>query len=288
MIYTDFIMKRIAIITGASAGMGREAARELFLNSQKYKFGKIDELWVIARRIDRLSSLKFDLELEAEKNPEVEHPRLVPIEANLSGRAGISAVAALLKAEQMTNEKSEGFEIALLMNNAGFGTYGEFSETPLDKELDMIDINCISLTGITGVAIPYMNKGCTILNVASLAAFLPLGNFAVYAATKSYVLSFSVALAAELKDKGIHVTAMCPGSVSTEFANVASNGARKEVKGGKSAVKTVKHALRSASKKKYVALWHPKWKVTAFFSRFVGRFIGARFTFLYNKRPYKK
>lgn len=281
-------MKRIAIITGASAGMGREAARELFLNSQKYKFGKIDEIWIIARRVDRLTSLKYDLELESEKITGVEFPRLVPIEANLSGRAGVSAVAALLNAEKMTNEKHGGFEIALLLNNAGFGTYGEFSETPLDKELDMIDINCVTLTGITGVAIPFMNRGCTILNVASLAAFLPLGNFAVYAATKSYVLSFSVALAAELKDKGIQVTAMCPGSVSTEFANVASNGARKEVKGGKSAVKTVRHALRSASRKKYIALWAPKWKVTAFFSRFVGRFLGARYTFLYNKRPYKK
>lgn len=281
-------MKRIAIITGASAGMGREAARELYLNSQKYKFGKIDEIWIIARRIDRLTSLKYDLELESEKITGVEFPRLVPIEANLSGRAGVSAIAALLNAEQMTNERHGGFEVALLMNNAGFGTYGEFSETPLDKELDMIDINCVTLTGITGVTIPFMNRGCTILNVASLAAFLPLGNFAVYAATKSYVLSFSVALAAELKDKGIHVTAMCPGSVSTEFANVASNGARKEVKGGKSAVKTVRHALRSASRKKYIALWAPKWKVTAFFSRFVGRFLGARYTFLYNKRPYKK
>lgn len=281
-------MKKIAIITGASAGMGREAARELYLNSQKYKFGKIDEIWIIARRVDRLTSLKYDLELESEKITGVEFPRLVPIEANLSGRAGVSAVAALLNAEKMTNEKHGGFEISLLMNNAGFGTYGEFSETPLDKELDMIDINCVTLTGITGVAIPFMNRGCTILNVASLAAFLPLGNFAVYAATKSYVLSFSVALAAELKDKGIQVTAMCPGSVSTEFANVASNGARKEVKGGKSAVKTVRHALRSASRKKYIALWAPKWKVTAFFSRFVGRFLGARYTFLYNKRPYKK
>ena len=152
----------------------------------------------------------------------------------------------------------------------------------------MIDTNCSTLAGLCGLAIPFMNEKSTIINVASLAAFLPLGNFAVYAATKSYVLSFSVALAAELKDKGIHVLAMCPGSVSTEFANVASNGARKEVLHGYPADKTVKHALKCASNKKHIALWAHKWKITAFFSRFIGRFFGARFTFIHNKRPYRK
>jgi len=278
-------MKRICIITGASSGMGREFTRELFINSDKYNFGKIDEIWILARRIDRLTEIQFDLSLIAEKNTSKEYPRIIPIEANLSGRAGVNAVKALLNTEKMTEEKDGGFEIALLINNAGFGTYGEFLNTPVEKELDMIDLNCTSLTGITGIALPFMNRGCTILNMASLAAFIPLGNFAVYAATKSYVLSFSVALAAELKEKGIYVTAVCPGSVSTEFANVASNGARKEVLNGKSAVKTVLHALKSASKRRVIALWAFKWKFNAFMSRFIGRFAGAWFTYKYAKRP---
>lgn len=278
-------MKRIAIITGASSGMGKEFAQELFYNSKKYGFGTIDEIWILARRIDRLTELKFDLDKEAENNPTVDYPKINSIEINLSGKNGVATFNALLKAEQQIAQKSGGFEIALLVNNAGFGTYGEFATTPLDKELDMIELNCTSLTGLCGLCIPFMNQNSSIINVASLAAFLPLGNFAVYAATKSYVLSFSVALAAELKDKGIHVTAMCPGSVSTEFANVASNGARKEVLHGKSAKKTVVHALKAATRKKYIALWAPKWKFTAFLSRFVGRFLGARYTYKYNKRP---
>lgn len=281
-------MKRIAIISGASSGMGSEFTKELFLNSENYKFGKFDEIWILARRSDRLKNLKYDLEKAAENNCSKEYPEITAIEIDLSGTKGVTAFNAILKTTKKVESKNGGFEIGLLVNNAGFGTYGEFTETPLDKELEMIDTNCSTLTGLCGLAIPFMNEKSTIINVASLAAFLPLGNFAVYAATKSYVLSFSVALAAELKDKGIHVLAMCPGSVSTEFANVASNGARKEVLHGYPADKTVKHALKCASNKKHIALWAHKWKITAFFSRFIGRFFGARFTFIHNKRPYRK
>lgn len=281
-------MKRIAIITGASSGMGSEFTKELFLNSENYKFGKFDEIWILARRSDRLKNLKYDLEKAAENNCSKEYPEITAIEIDLSGTKGVTAFNAILKTTKKVESKNGGFEIGLLVNNAGFGTYGEFTETPLDKELEMIDTNCSTLTGLCGLAIPFMNEKSTIINVASLAAFLPLGNFAVYAATKSYVLSFSVALAAELKDKGIHVLAMCPGSVSTEFANVASNGARKEVLHGYPADKTVKHALKCASNKKHIALWAHKWKITAFFSRFIGRFFSARFTFIHNKRPYRK
>lgn len=281
-------MKKIAIVTGASSGMGKEFTEELYLNNEKYSFDFFDELWILARREDRLKNIKYNLEKIAEKNPNKSYPRIKILEIDLCGTSGVNAFSALLKTTKKIEEKTGGFEISLLINNAGFGTYGEFIETPLDKELEMINTNCIALTGLCGLSIPFMKQGSTIINVASLAAFLPLGNFAVYAATKSYVLSFSVALAAELENKGISVTTVCPGSVSTEFANVASNGARKEVLHGKSANKTVIHALKTASKKKHIALWAPKWKITAFFSRFIGRFYCARYTFIHNKRPYKK
>ncbi|MBQ0052120.1 MAG: short-chain dehydrogenase, partial [Treponema sp.] len=101
--------------------------------------------------------------------------------------------------------------------------------------------------------------------------------------------SFTVALAAELKDKEIKVTALCPGSVSTDFANVASNGARKEVLHGKDPVKVVSHCLKKSRQGSHnIVLWAAKWKATAFMSRFVSRYAGARFTYLFNKRPYKK
>ena len=114
---------------------------------------------------------------------------------------------------------------------------------------------------------------------------MPLGNFAVYAATKSYVLSFSVALAAELKNRGIKVSALCPGSVSTEFAQVASNGARKEVKGGIPPQKVVAQCLKRAFAGKTTSLYRLKWRVTAFMSRFVGRYLVASYTYKHMKRP---
>ena len=92
-------------------------------------------------------------------------------------------------------------------------------------------------------------------------------------------------LAAELKDKGIKVSALCPGSVSTEFANVASNGARKEVLNGKDPVAVVAHCIKKAKRGKRIILWSTKWKLTAFMSHFVGRYLCARYTYKYNKRP---
>ncbi len=219
---------------------------------------------------------------ESAKNAENLEVKTIPM--NISGKTGVLAFELFLE-----KEKSAGdFEIENLLNNAGFGTYGPFIETPTEREMEMVELNCTALTGICGKAIPFMKAGSGIINVASLASFMPLGNFAVYAATKAYVLSFSIALAAELKDKKIKVTALCPGSVSTGFANVASNGARKEVLHGKSPEKVVRHCLARYEKRKLLALWSLKWRFTAFMSRFFGRYACARATFLFNKRPYKK
>ncbi len=268
-------MKRIAVITGASSGLGEEFTRQV---CTKYDY---DEIWIIARREEKLSALAG--ELNATKNFNC----VRPVVMNLAGKAGVEGFRKLLETEDENLHKVEsGIEIGLLINNAGFGTYGPFAETSINRQMDMIDLNCTTVTGICGVAQPYLKAGSVVINTASLAAFLPLGNFAVYGATKAYVLSFSVALAAELHDKGIKVCALCPGSVSTEFANVASNGARKAVKGGFPPQKVVAQCLRRAFKGKTVALYRPKWRITAFMSRFVGRYIGARYTYLYNKRPH--
>ena len=262
-------MKKIGIITGASSGMGAEFARQLA------KKMICDQLWIIARRSDRLEELKAQIEKDDDKIS------IIPIALDLTGSKGAEAFGTYLK----ENFPSDA-ELKILVNNAGFGTYGPFEETPVEREMQMIDLNCTSLTGICGYALPYMKKESIIINTASLAAFMPLGNFAVYAATKAYVLSFSIALAAELKPLGISVTALCPGSVSTEFANVASNGVRKEVKGGRSCEKTVHHCLKRAFNRKLTALCFFKWRFTAFLSRFVGRYLVADFTFKYNKRPH--
>lgn len=265
-------MKKLTIITGASSGLGAEFARQIYAGLQDS--GEKRELWLIARNEENLKEIALTLK---GKNALV---RTIPLD--ISGTSGVHAVKQLLDAEKEAGE----FCIDVLVNNAGFGTYGPFAETDTDREMQMVELNCTALTGLCGIALPYLMRGSAIINTASLAAFLPLGNFAVYAATKAFALSFSVALAAELKESGINVCALCPGSVSTNFANVASNGKRKEVLHGKDPVSVVRHCLASVRKNKKVALWAAKWKFTAFMSRFIGRYAGARYTFLFNKRPH--
>lgn len=257
-------MKKIAIVTGASSGMGREFA------SQIPGTRDIDEIWLVARRRDKLEALAEELSASGAI------PKI--IDADLSGRAGIKRLEAILAREP-------SFAIDALVNNAGFGTYGTFRDTDLDRQLDMIDLNVLSLTGLCHIALPYLRRGSLIVNVASLASFAPLGNFAVYAATKAYVLSFSMALAAELADDGIFVIAACPGPVDTEFAQVASNGARERVVDGKAPAAVVERCLRDAARGRHVSIMAPKWRFKAFMSRFIGRFAFARHTYIHEKRP---
>ncbi|MCH5288737.1 MAG: SDR family NAD(P)-dependent oxidoreductase [Treponema sp.] len=265
-------MKKLTIITGASSGLGAEFARQLAADARDER----QELWLIARNEEKLATVAAGL---AQTNATVR-----TFAMDISGRDGVQRVKKLLESERATGD----FVIDMLVNNAGFGTYGPFAETDTEREMQMIDLNCTTLTGICGIALPYLPRGSTVINVASLAAFLPLGNFAVYAATKAFVLSFSVALAAELKDAGIAVCALCPGSVSTNFANVASNGTRREVRHGKDPAKVVRHCLAKSRRRKRIILWAVKWKCTAFLSRFVGRYAGARLTYLFRKLPHTR
>ncbi len=267
-------MKKITIITGANSGLGFEFARQLHKNAD----AQTDEFWLIARNYEKLEESKKKIVEEQGDGAE-----LKLISLDISGKEGVARFRDLLQKERAARE----FSLKLLINNAGFGTYGPFSQTPLEKELDMIEVNCTALTGICGECLEFLDNSSRIINVSSLAAFLPLGNFAVYAATKSFVLSFSIALAAELRDKGIKVLALCPGSVSTNFAAVASNGARQEVLHGKDPAKVVTHCLKLSENGKCTAIWAARWKFTAFMSRFIGRYAGARFTFKYQKRPWK-
>lgn len=266
-------MKRIMIVTGASSGLGREFARQLSGTR------KADEIWLVARRRDRLEELAAELAANRSEKPSLPAPRI--IEADISGRAGVTRFAGLLDAEGPC-------VIDAFVNNAGFGTYGPFLDTSMERELDMIELNVTALTGLCHLAIPRMDRGSLLINVSSLASFIPLGNFAVYGATKAYVMSFSTALAAEIADAGIQAVTVCPGPVDTEFANVASNGARERVVDGKSPAKVVAHSLRCARRGKHFSIMAPKWKFKAFMSRFVGRYFFARWTYVHEKRPSRK
>ena len=261
-------MPNVAIVTGASSGIGREFALQLG------SFFTVDEIWLVARRRDRLENLAAEL---AEALPDRTRPRPVIIEADLSGPAGTAILAARLEQENP--------DIRLLVNNAGYGSYGPFADTEKDFQLGQIDLNCRALTDLSWTALRYMGPGSRLVNVASLAAFSALGNFAVYAATKAYVLSFSAALAAELAPRRIRVTALCPGSVSTEFAAVASGGARQEVHNGLPADQVVRTCLKHARRGKFLSLFALDWKITAFASRVVGRTLIARLTARFHPRP---
>ncbi len=188
---------KIAIVTGASSGIGRE-----FVKLLDKELMSLDEIWVIARREDRLKALAKEV-----------GTKLVPIEMDITSKEAVGVLAYLLK------EKKPA--VKLLINCAGFGKIGKVAELPAEGQLSMVKVNCLALTELTLMVLPYMAKKSRIIQMASVAAFLPQPRFAVYAATKSYVLSFSRALNKELADTGIRVTAVCPGPVKTEFFDLA-------------------------------------------------------------------
>ncbi|GKX28932.1 short-chain dehydrogenase [Vallitalea longa] len=194
-------MKKIAVITGASSGFGREFVKQICM-SKGYNF---DEIWIIARRKERLTNL-------ASKFPKQIFKIL---DLDLADEKCLQKYKNILQQEKPN--------VKLLINNAGLGKVGCFDKIALDDNMNMIDVNIKALTYITHVTLKYMRKSSRIIHIASSAAFLPQPKFAVYAATKSYVLSFSRALERELNDRGIYVTAVCPGPVETEFFKVASN-----------------------------------------------------------------
>ena len=183
---------KIAVITGASSGMGREF---VYAFDKEEKF---DELWVIARREDRLAELQGRC-----------RARVSPIALDLGKRESFGEYKALLESEKP--------EIAVLVNAAGFGLFGVFEEMDMDRQLDIIDLNSRALTAMCHMSVPYMRPGSRIVNMGSMSSWQPVPYINVYGASKAYVLSFSRALVVELKDKCIHVMTVCPGWIKTEF-----------------------------------------------------------------------
>lgn len=194
------VRMRVAIVTGASSGMGREFVLQI---GALYK--NLDEIWVIARR-------KGNLERVAEQS----RLPLRIFDGDLLKKPVYKAFCEALCEDTP--------DIRMLVNAAGFGRSGSVEEINMQRRLiqtDMVGLNCQALTRMTLLCLPYMHPGSRIVNLASAAAFCPQPYFAVYAATKSYVLSFSRSLREELKTRGIIVTAVCPGPVDTPFFDVS-------------------------------------------------------------------
>ena len=191
-------MKKVALITGASAGLGVEFARQLSKRGHR--------LVLAARRKDRLEELAKELG----------NARAVAIDLSKANAA----------TKLLADVEAAGEQVDLLVNNAGFGLIGRFAELDAKRERQMVDLNIGVLMDLCRAVAPDMikRKSGGILNVASTAAFQPGPNMAVYFATKAFVLSFTEALHEELKPHGVKVSCLCPGPTRTEFGEVAGFG----------------------------------------------------------------
>lgn len=185
-------MKNIAIVTGASSGMGREFVRQLS------GYVSVDEIWAVARREAALERLKQEVDVPVR-----------PVALDLLREESFAAMEDLLFSEKPN--------VRLLVNAAGFGKFGSYEKVSVADDCRMIDLNCKALLRMTRLCVPYMQPGSHILELDSLSAFQPVPYITTYGATKAFVLSYSRAMNRELKAKGIRVMAMSPGWVKTEF-----------------------------------------------------------------------
>lgn len=186
----------IAIVTGASSGMGREFVLQLS------QYVKVDQIWVIARRVDALEELQKEVSIPVKC-----------IGADLCEHKSFTEISQIL-AEEKPNVK-------LLVNAAGFGKFGVYENISPEDDRRMIALNCTALVLMTRLVLPYMQRGSHILQLDSLSAFQPVPYITTYGATKAFVLSYTRAMNRELKPKGIRMMAMNPGWVKTEFFNHA-------------------------------------------------------------------
>jgi short-subunit dehydrogenase len=188
----------IAIITGASSGIGREFAKQM-----KERLG-VEDFWFIARRTDKMEDLKSNLGVKAKI-----------ISADLTEKEGVAALKDALTVEKPS--------VKYLINAAGFGKFGSFDQVDETSVARMIDLNSKALVLITHMVIPYMERGGRIVQLGSGSCFTPLPYFNVYSSSKVFVLHYTKALNYEIKKYGLRATCFCPGWVETDFLDIAAD-----------------------------------------------------------------
>jgi len=248
-------MKRTVLITGASSGLGIEFA--------KIHAAKGDDLVLVARSKDKMNLLKAEIERKHDVS-------VVVIGRDLSESNAPRTIYNELKAKKI--------QIDYLINNAGFGDYGLYAQSNWEKQLQMINLNITALAYLTKLFLPDMigNKYGKILNIGSVASFLPGPTMSVYFATKAFVLSFSEALANEAKGTGVTVTALCPGPTATGFKSNASLDNSNMFKGNIAGPKEVaEYGYKAMMKGKSVAIHGLTNKIMVGSVRFAPRNIVA-------------
>lgn len=196
--------KTICIVTGASSGLGKEFVRLL------HPMNSIDEIWCLARQPEKLKKVADEF-----------GSKIRTFSVDLSEQEQIIAFQKNLEAENAS--------IKILVNSAGFAKFCSYDDLNLDRSLNMIDVNIKGVVSMGLICIPYMHHGSHIINIASIASFQPLPYLNLYSATKAFVKNYSRALNIELKDRGIHVTTVCPGWIKTALFDRADIGAKKTI-----------------------------------------------------------
>lgn len=197
--------RNIAIITGASSGLGKEFVK-LIVNKNAF-----DEIWAVARNKNNLNLLvsKFGNKIK-------------PYSVDLSDIESIKVFAKEIEREDVN--------ICMLINNAGFAKFGKYDDISVDESVNMVNLNVNGVIAMTLFCVPYMKKGSYIMNVSSQASFQPLPYMNIYGSTKAFVKNYSQALNVELKEKNIHVMALCSGWLTTNLFDRANIGSTKTVK----------------------------------------------------------
>lgn len=244
-------MNKTALITGASSGIGKETAYVYAKNGY--------QLILVARRLEELEEIKKDIETNNKVSVTIFNLDLSKLDS------------AEVLYKEVTNAN---LTVDVLINNAGFGIYKNFAESDIEKEEQMLVLNMITLTKLTKLFISNMlkNGSGNIVNIASTAAYQPVPSLATYSATKAYVMSFSEAIAFELKDKNITVTVICPGGTQSEFGHMAGFDENEKIFNKMPTAKSLAEFIYKAMKaKKTNAIHGFKNNFLAFSNRFVPR-----------------